>query len=44
MFVNGNHIGGYDNTAKAQAEGRLAKMLHPEDGFFNFFFFNKIKF
>ena len=30
VFVNGNHVGGYDNTSKAQKEGRLAKMLNPD--------------
>lgn len=27
VFVNGVHVGGYDNTSKAQKEGRLAKLL-----------------
>lgn len=27
VFVNGVHVGGYDNTSKAQSEGRLAKLL-----------------
>lgn len=28
VFINGNHVGGFDNTSKLQKEGRLAKMLN----------------
>ena len=27
VFVNGNHVGGYDDTSKSQSEGRLATLL-----------------
>ena len=27
VFVNGEHVGGFDNTSKALAEGRLVKIL-----------------
>jgi glutaredoxin len=27
VFVNGEHVGGFDNTSKALSEGRLVKML-----------------
>ena len=28
VFVNGNHIGGYDDTVKAQKLGNLSKLLN----------------
>ena len=27
VFIAGKHVGGYDDTSKAQKEGTLAKML-----------------
>ena len=27
VFINGEHIGGFDSTSKANREGRLAKLL-----------------
>ena len=28
VFISGNHVGGYDDTSKAQKQGTLARMLN----------------
>lgn len=31
MFINGNHIGGYDDTVKSHKQGTLAKLLNADE-------------
>jgi len=35
VFVSGNHIGGYDDTVKAQKQGNLSKWLNADEIVFN---------
>jgi glutaredoxin len=28
VFINGNHVGGYDDTVKAHKQGNLTKLLN----------------